>query len=257
MPAKQLHQTIGIFLVVPVRSYVVTEDQVTFYLHKRDSRELQLTNDNLASVDATKNVRLIVHGWIASHNENWVQKLTNAYLQQEDCNVVQVDWTEPADEPFYVSANNTKQVGRFVGKFIRKLIEELSVPPSGVSLVGHSFGSHVSGFAGKEVKASGAKVGRITVTDPARQPFESSLIDESEKLTRDDGEVVVAVHSDIGKIGYAAPIGTIDFYPNGGLDPQPGCESYGDLTRKWWVLVYDYDNDVLQIAAAIISSICS
>lgn len=112
-----------------------------------------------------------------------------------------------------------------MGQFITKLIDELKVNPQSVSIVGHSFGSHVSGFAGKQVqKANAVKIGRITATDPARPPFESSLISNNDKLTKEDATTVVVIHTDIGKSGYVAPLGTIDFYPNGGGAPQPGCE---------------------------------
>lgn len=124
-------------------------------------------------------------------------------------------------------------IGYFVGKFISKLIDELKVDPETVSVMGHSFGSHVSGFAGKEVqKSNNVRIGRITVTDPARAPFESSVMTDNDRLTKEDATVVVAIHTDVGNIGYSAPIGTIDFYPNGGVDPQPGCEDSED-TREF------------------------
>lgn len=110
------------------------------------------------------------------------------------------------------------------------------VPPENISIVGHSFGSHVSGFAAKEVKRSkNVQIGRITATDPARRPFEGSLISDSDKLSKEDAVVVAAIHSDAGTIGLLKPIGTLDFYPNGGLNPQPGCENSED-TRAYFNL---------------------
>lgn len=98
--------------------------------------------------------------------------------------------------------------------------------------MGHSFGAQVVGFAGKEVKSnSGKKVGRITVTDAARRPFESSTLNDDERLTSADASVVVGIHTDAGVKGFLGPIGTIDFYPNGGGDPQPGCEEASDTRR--------------------------
>lgn len=229
---------------------MVTEDQVTFYLRTRDTdNELQITNENFANLNPNKTFNFIIHGWIASHSEEWIQNLSRAYLGKDDCNVIQVDWETPAAQVAYVSANNTKGVGEcfnlvnffevlfsraligyFVGSFINKLIDELQVNPQNVNIMGHSFGSHISGFAGKEVqKANPVKIGRITVTDPARPPFESSLISNNNKLTKEDATTVVAIHTDIGGSGYIAPLGTIDFYPNGGAAPQPGCEESEDM----------------------------
>lgn len=230
----------------------MTEDQVTFYLRtKNNNTEAQITNENFSNLDAKKEFIFIIHGWTSTHYSEWIQNLTKAYLEKYDYNVIQVDWKVPAAQSEYVSAANTKQVGQFissiffsqfikvffavgyfVGKFISKLIEELSVGPQNVSIIGHSFGGQITGFAGKEVqKASNAKVGKIIATDPARKPFESSLI--TEKLTKTDATTVAVIHTDAGNIGYTNPTGTIDFYPNGGVDPQPGCES-SSTTREYF-----------------------
>lgn len=129
--------------------------------------------------------------------------------------------------------------GYYVGDFIVKLMEDLEVAPENIHIVGHSFGAHVAGFAGKQVfKQLNRRIGRITTVDPARRPFENSLITKSrERLFYDDAEVVVGVHTDAGFRGFVGPVGTIDFYPNGGKAPQPGCEgnsfeSNSDYIRK-------------------------
>lgn len=93
---------------------MVQEDQVSFYLHTRNSAEVQITANNFATIDATKTFHFIAHGWVASHETQWVQNITAAYLERDDCNVIQVDWKEPADQPHYVSSNNTKGVGLFL-----------------------------------------------------------------------------------------------------------------------------------------------
>lgn len=113
-----------------------------------------------------------------------------------------------------------------MGSFISRLIKELWVNPASINMVGHSFGSQVCGFAGKEVyKQTGLKIGRITITDPARRPFESTTISKDDRVNSEDATLLVVVHSDAGEKGFLNPIGTVDFYPNGGLDPQPGCEN--------------------------------
>lgn len=130
-------------------------------------------------------------------------------------------------------------LGVFVGKFISKLINNLGVKPTNINLMGHSYGSQISGFTGKQViKETGVKVGRITATDPSRRPFESTIINRNERLNSEDATVVVAIHSDAGSRGFLNPLGTIDFYPNGGLDPQPGCENVAD-TRKLLYIFYN------------------
>lgn len=64
-------------------------------------------------------------------------------------------------------------------------------------------------------------VGRITGLDPALPLF--SLVDEEDRLSKDDADLVVAVHTDGGFAGFMDAVGDIDFYPNGGTPIQPGC----------------------------------
>lgn len=84
---------------------------MTFYLHTKSEREVLITDDNFDVIDGSKVFHFIVHGWISSHSTHFVQDMTDAYLEKDDCNVIQVDWLKPAAEPVYVSANNTKAVG--------------------------------------------------------------------------------------------------------------------------------------------------
>lgn len=97
---------------------MVTEDQVTFYLRTRDTNgEIQITSENFANINPNKKFNFIIHGWIASHSEEWVQNLTTAYLGKDDCNVIQVDWKTPADQFAYISSHNTKGVGECLALF--------------------------------------------------------------------------------------------------------------------------------------------
>lgn len=67
--------------------------------------------------------------------------------------------------------------------------------------------------------------GRITALDPAGITFEQNVA-SSEKLSKDDALFVDAIHTDGYKFGMLYPIGHIDFYPNSGVAPQPGCYFY-------------------------------
>lgn len=87
---------------------------MTFYLHTRNSsEEIKITDNNFHSINSSKTFHFIIHGWIGDHRLEWVQSMTKAYLEQTDCNVIQVDWLEPAAQPHYVSAKNTQGVGCF------------------------------------------------------------------------------------------------------------------------------------------------
>lgn len=90
-------------------------------------------------------------------------------------------------------------------------------------MIGHSLGSHVSGYVGETFK--NPKLGRITALDPAGPNFNE--MPESVRLDRGDATLVDVIHTN-GKplylfgLGILQPIGHLDFYPNGGRE-QPGC----------------------------------
>lgn len=47
------------------------------------------------------------------------------------------------------------------------------------------------------------------------------------RLTRNDADFVDVIHTDAGFYGIALYSGHVDFYPNGGHRPQPGCVLFG------------------------------
>lgn len=56
--------------------------------------------------------------------------------------------------------------------------------------------------------------------DPAMPLF---LIVKSDRLHKNDAVTVDVVHTCAGLAGLDDAIGDVDFYPNGGSKPQPGC----------------------------------
>lgn len=93
-----------------------------------------------------------------------------------------------------------------------------------IHFIGHSLGSHVAGFAAKKVKElTGSQIRLITALDPAGPEFEVPMRDKTSRISDDDANIVEAIHTNIGVNGFKRPIGTIDFYVNGGGPLQPGC----------------------------------
>lgn len=64
--------------------------------------------------------------------------------------------------------------------------------------------------------------------DPARPGFEIFTV-QSERLSVDDADFVDVIHTAAGSLGYSESIGHVDFFPNSGDAPQPGCCSLFDL----------------------------
>lgn len=54
---------------------------------------------------------------------------------------------------------------------------------------------------------------------------------KSLKLDAGDAEFVDVIHTDAGIFGYPRSIGHVDFWPNRGISPQPGCQ-LSDVKRR-------------------------
>lgn len=87
-------------------------DDVVLYLYTNSQNATVLTMDNLDEVDVNTMLVFIVHGWTATINATWVQELTQAYLKEKKYNVVQVDWSKPANKTYSQSAGYVDDIGK-------------------------------------------------------------------------------------------------------------------------------------------------
>ncbi|XP_022340243.1 inactive pancreatic lipase-related protein 1-like [Crassostrea virginica] len=170
-----------------------------------------------------KKTVFITHGYQDDGHAPWIRKMTAAFLTKDDLNVIAVDWSKGADNINYIqAAANTRVVGATIAILIKELHRVAHLPFNMVHLVGHSLGSHISGYAG----AGAPGVGRITGLDPAGPLFENSV--EEVRLDPSDALFVEAIHTDADSLlelgfGLQKAIADADFYPNGG-EKQPGCD---------------------------------
>lgn len=202
----------------------VTPDQITYHLITNKLENItEISPQNHQQIDLkTKRIAILIHGWTENRNRSWYADLTTAFLAHpEHYDVIQIDWSEPADQYYTISSYNTKDVGEIIGRFLIDLHSNESISLDNVILIGHSLGGQVSGYVGKTViKNTGRKLPRIIALDPAGPLFTTRP--EHERLNPNDADVVEVVHTDGGTFGYKAACGTIDFFPNGGQS-QPGC----------------------------------
>lgn len=120
-----------------------------------------------------------------------------------------------------------------MGNFIVTLHRKQNIPLDNFHIIGHSLGSHVAGFAGKKVfKETGSKIRQITALDAAGPLFEVPQQPKSLRLSDEDANIVDCIHTDGGAFGFKKPLGTIDFFPNGGDPVQPNCLPDGK-TREY------------------------
>uniref|UniRef100_A0A8D0AWM3 Lipase, member Ib n=1 Tax=Sander lucioperca TaxID=283035 RepID=A0A8D0AWM3_SANLU len=113
----------------------------------------------------------------------WIDHIVHLLAEQEDMNVIVVDWNNgAANLNYFTAVTNTRKAAYNLTGFIMTMQEE-GASLSSVHLIGVSLGAHLAGFVGANLKG---KIGRITA------------------------------------FGLTGAHGHIDFYANGGND-QPGC----------------------------------
>lgn len=77
---------------------------------------------------------------------------------QDDVNVILVDWSQGNGFPYEKATANTQIVGAEIGLLVNYMIKEHGSKATDFHLVGHSLGSHISGYAGSRIPG----LGRIT-----------------------------------------------------------------------------------------------
>lgn len=129
-------------------------------------------------------------------------------------------------------------------------------------LVGHSLGAHLAGYVGRHIqyfsnkllkisryyvnlcfselkKISFSYFFRITGLDPAFPGFYALLIGP-QPINKMDASFVDIIHTDAGIAGTPFNTGSVDFWPNDGRRPQPGCSLFNDILGNCSSLLFCY-----------------
>ncbi|XP_013176085.1 PREDICTED: pancreatic triacylglycerol lipase-like [Papilio xuthus] len=202
----------------------VYEQDVQFKLFTRrnpyEGQDIK-TNDTASLRNSNFNfknkVKVLTHGWLNHGSSPMPESIKEAYLNISDLNIIVVDWGNAANVNYILASYNVAMVGRLLTEFLNFLISE-GVSMDDVHLIGHSLGAHVVGIAGAYVKQG--PIDTITGLDPALPLF--TLGNKDARLDKHDARHVEVIHTCGGYLGFASPLGHIDFYPNGGTR-QPGC----------------------------------
>ncbi|XP_046383603.1 pancreatic lipase-related protein 2-like isoform X2 [Ischnura elegans] len=172
--------------------------------------------------DVHETTVFVTHGFLSSAKAEGVTGIKNMYVHNNPFNVITVDWSKISKNPIYwVVKKQTIFVGGVVAQFLIFLNEAGYRDLGRVHLVGHSLGAHVMGIAAKEFKNETNNVGRVTGLDPAGYCYDPD--EKDVRLDREDAEFVDVIHTCGGTLGMKESIGSVDFFPNGGVSPQPGC----------------------------------
>ncbi|XP_011697490.1 PREDICTED: phospholipase A1-like [Wasmannia auropunctata] len=99
------------------------------------------------------------------------------------------------------------------------VIDTCHVPLKNITLMGHSLGAHISGFAAKHFQKSGyGKIPLLIGADPAVPLFE--LQNCENRFCKKDAERVIALHT--SAFGLQISLGHLNLWFNNGL-VQPAC----------------------------------
>ncbi|KAH8268733.1 hypothetical protein KR018_000444 [Drosophila ironensis] len=194
----------------------LVEQSGIYLLTSSAANEVALESvDQLESLDS---VKLIVHGFLGSRTHASIMPLRNAYTAQGYPNVLVADWGPVANLDYPTARLAVKKVSRFLALKLEQFLQRHGISLQAVHVVGHSLGAHIAGGIGRHFNGS---LGRVTGLDPALPLFTSRADDG---LHRNAGQFVDVIHTDFPLFGDLRPRGTVDFYPNFGQAPQPGCE---------------------------------
>ncbi|XP_007454353.1 PREDICTED: lipase member I [Lipotes vexillifer] len=160
----------------------------------------------------------LIHGYRPTGSTPpWLQNFVRILLDQDDINIIVVDWNRGATTFLYSRAvKNARKVAVSLSMYIQNLLRH-GASLDNFHFIGVSLGAHISGFVGKIFHG---QVGRITGLDPAGPQFSGKP--SNGKLDYTDAHIVDVIHTDTNGLGIKEPLGHIDFYPNGGKK-QPGC----------------------------------
>ncbi|KAL5290005.1 hypothetical protein ACFFRR_009789 [Megaselia abdita] len=156
-------------------------------------------------------LKLIIHGYVAHKDHIATSPIKN-------------DWRDASSLDYLNSRSFVERIGQRLAKLLSTFIRVNNVPLQKVHIIGHSLGAHVAGVIGRYFNGS---IGRITGLDPALPLF---TLKSKDGLRSKDAQFVDVIHSDASILGDFTPRGHIDFYPNSGSAPQPGCESLDLIT---------------------------
>ncbi|XP_060516287.1 phospholipase A1-like isoform X3 [Cylas formicarius] len=204
----------------------VEEEDVTYLLYRKgDTTGVEVTREEVEEIetntkfDKSLPTLFIVHGWINNcQSSTIITDITSAILENHDVNVFSVCWDEYAYKDYISSFAAVAPVGRYLGEFVLSLSTLNNYDLGKITIVGHSLGAHIAGYAGKQTNGT---LDYIVGLDPAGPLFFEQLPDSRLSIT--DANYVQVIHTDASFLGVNFEIGHIDFWPNGGFN-QPGCD---------------------------------
>ncbi|XP_011163015.1 phospholipase A1-like [Solenopsis invicta] len=172
-------------------------------------------------IDASLPVVIITHGFTSSANDDLFRNLAKAFVQKGHTALI-VDWSQAACSlliQYPTAVENTRKIGPLIANYTIDMINTCKTPLENMKFVGHSLGSHVCGFAAKQIKRlTNETVPTILCLDPAKPEFGGNPCEE--RVCKEDTKRMVVFKTSI--LGISDPIGHLNLQFGNGLT-QPAC----------------------------------
>lgn len=191
------------------------------YSNHTNTQQVLINDKNVKDkINLKKPLAIFIHGWTDNTKRLWFKRLIKYFARYTNYNVCGVDWSRLALVKYSLAATNTRIVSMQLHLFIQHLMT-VGLKVNKLILIGHSMGAQIAGQTGKHFHG---KLPHIIGLDPAGWLFtKPSFVDDN--LNQTDAKFVQCIHTDNAYFGLGSTFDTChqDYYPNGGLNPQPGC----------------------------------
>lgn len=192
-------------------------------LYKRDGshidRNVRNADQLLSHIQKNNSLAFYITGNSHDINSDNVKMITNAYLKNTQDNILALDYRDIAAQFYPISVITIKKLSTLVADALNNLVKG-GVDPEKIHVIGYSLGAQIAGRIGRQTIF---RIPRITGLDPAGPLF--NLLND--RLSTSDAVFVDVIHTDKTGYGTALKVGHVDFYPNYGHRPQPGCPLFG------------------------------
>lgn len=202
------------------------DQDVTFWCtnidHKIEMNQVMVNDtSSMDKLARDKPVVFIIHGWLDNANRSWVKQMTDDFITYLDVNVCIVDWHRLANYEYTIAAReNIHRVAQHIVSLLENL-QLVGYHPDNVTLVAHSLGGQIAGLVGE---AFNGDIGAIYGLDPAGPLFTHPILaPTSQRLDPSDAKFVQTIYTTRNMLGGSIDMGHQNFYPNGGVVPQPSC----------------------------------
>ncbi|XP_031776481.1 pancreatic lipase-related protein 2-like [Apis florea] len=184
-------------------------------------KNIRNTNELLPYIQKDNNLVFYLTGYTYDIDSDNVKMITNAYLYNTQDNILALDYREITNQIYLISVITINQLSTFIANALNSLVNN-GINPEKIHLIGHSLGAQLAARIGRKTNF---KIPRITALDPAGPLY--YFVDSH--ITSSDAKFVDVIHTDMGLYGLAIKVGHVDFFPNYGYRPQPGCKIIGPL----------------------------